>query len=53
MRGYEQRLDEHNIKNKLLYKVSEGQPNVVDMIINKDVSLIINTQSGKHPAAMR
>ena len=48
-RGTNQWLDEHNIKNKLLYKVSEGQPNVVDMIINKDVSLIINTPSGKTP----
>ena len=42
-------LDEHSIRNKLLNKVSEGQPNVVDMIINKDVSLIINTPSGKTP----
>ena len=48
-RGTSKWLDEHNIRNKLLNKVSEGQPNVVDMIINKDVSLIINTPSGKTP----
>jgi carbamoyl-phosphate synthase large subunit len=48
-RGTSKWLDEHSIRNKLLNKVSEGQPNVVDMIINKDVSLIINTPSGKTP----
>ena len=48
-RGTSKWLDENNVRNKLLNKVSEGQPNVVDMIINKDVSLIINTPSGKTP----
>jgi carbamoyl-phosphate synthase large subunit len=48
-RGTSKWLDQNGISNKLLNKVSEGQPNVVDMIINKDVSLIINTPSGKTP----
>jgi len=48
-RGTSKWLDENGVANKLLNKVSEGQPNVVDMIINKDVSLIINTPSGKTP----
>jgi carbamoyl-phosphate synthase large subunit len=48
-RGTSKWLDEHGISNKLLNKVSEGHPNVVDMIINRDVSLIINTPSGKTP----
>jgi carbamoyl-phosphate synthase large subunit len=30
-------------------KVREGRPHIVDRIINGDVSLVINTPSGKHP----
>jgi carbamoyl-phosphate synthase large subunit len=48
-RGTSKWLDQCGIGNRLLNKVSEGQPNVVDMIINKDVGLIINTPSGKTP----
>jgi carbamoyl-phosphate synthase large subunit len=48
-RGTSKWLDEHKVRNKLLNKVSEGQPNVVDMIINKDIGLIVNTPSGKTP----
>jgi carbamoyl-phosphate synthase large subunit len=48
-RGTSKWLDEHSVCNKLINKVSEGQPNVVDMIINKDIGLIINTPSGKTP----
>jgi carbamoyl-phosphate synthase large subunit len=34
----------------LLHKISEGQrPNVVDLMINEEVQLIINTPSGKRP----
>ena len=42
-------LGEHGIENNLIKKVSQGQPNVVDMTINDDVDLIINTPSGKNP----
>jgi len=34
---------------KTINKVSEGKPNIVDLIINDDVDLIINTPSGKKP----
>jgi carbamoyl-phosphate synthase large subunit len=30
-------------------KVREGRPHVVDMILNGDIALVINTPSGKHP----
>lgn len=42
-------LDENGIKNNLIKKVTHGQPNVVDMMINEDIALIINTPSGKNP----
>ena len=42
-------LGEHGVENELVKKVSEGRPNVVDMIINGDVHLVINTPSGKKP----
>ena len=28
--------------------MTEGRPNIVDSIINKEIDLIINTTSGKH-----
>jgi len=48
-RGTSKWLDQNNVRNKLVNKVSEGQPNIVDMIINKDIGLIVNTPSGKTP----
>jgi carbamoyl-phosphate synthase large subunit len=32
-----------------LFKLSEGRPHVIDMIKNDEISLIINTPSGKTP----
>ncbi|NPA33213.1 MAG: ATP-grasp domain-containing protein, partial [Aquificae bacterium] len=40
-------LKEHGIPAKPVLKVSEGRPNVVDMIINGEIHLIINTPSGR------
>ncbi|RUM27887.1 MAG: carbamoyl-phosphate synthase large chain, partial [Aquifex sp.] len=40
-------LKKHGVKAKRVLKVSEGRPNVVDMIINGDINLVINTPSGK------
>ena len=40
-------LKEHGIPATLVKKVSEGRPNVVDMIINGEIDLIINTPTGK------
>jgi len=31
-------------------KVHEGRPNIVDMIVNRDIALVINTASGKSTA---
>lgn len=42
-------LNEHGIACERVYKVSEGRPNVVDIIKNKQVDLIINTPTGKRP----
>lgn len=42
-------LEEAGIEARQIFKVSEGNPNVVDMAINGQVALIINTPSGKNP----
>lgn len=31
-------------------KVYEGRPNIVDLLVNKEVALVVNTASGKHTA---
>ncbi|HIQ49556.1 MAG TPA: carbamoyl-phosphate synthase large subunit [Aquifex aeolicus] len=40
-------LKKHGIPTERVMKVSEGRPNVVDMIINGNIHLVINTPSGK------
>ena len=42
-------LARHDVKVETLQRISVGRPNVLDLIKNKDVKLIINTVSGKHP----
>ncbi|MDK2794995.1 MAG: carbamoyl-phosphate synthase large subunit [Archaeoglobaceae archaeon] len=39
-------LKEHGIEAEIALKVSQGRPNIVDMIINGQINLIINTPSG-------
>lgn len=39
-------LREHGIEAKIALKVTQGRPNIVDMIINGQINLIINTPSG-------
>ncbi|MEM2190265.1 MAG: carbamoyl-phosphate synthase large subunit [Archaeoglobaceae archaeon] len=39
-------LKEHGINAEIALKVSQGRPNIVDMIINGQIDLIINTPSG-------
>ncbi|WP_045211580.1 carbamoyl-phosphate synthase large subunit [Desulfonatronovibrio magnus] len=46
-RGTAALLKEHNIPCKVVNKVFEGRPNVIDSIKNKEISLVINTSSGK------
>jgi carbamoyl-phosphate synthase large subunit len=40
-------LREHSIPTETIRKVSEGRPNIVDAIKNREVQLVINTPSGE------
>ncbi|MEK7813969.1 MAG: carbamoyl-phosphate synthase large subunit [Candidatus Desantisbacteria bacterium] len=40
---------EHGISMDRIFKVGEGRPDIVDMIKNNEISLLINTPSGKKP----
>jgi len=40
-------LMENDIEAELALKVSQGRPNILDAIVNRQVNLIINTPSGK------
>ena len=40
-------LNDNGIKSEPVFKVNEGRPNVVDMIKNKEISLVINTPLGE------
>jgi carbamoyl-phosphate synthase large subunit len=40
-------LIKNNIPSEFVLKMSEGRPNIVDLIINNQVALIINTTVGK------
>ncbi len=40
-------LREHGIECEIVKKISQGRPNVLDAIINRQIDLIINTPSGK------
>jgi carbamoyl-phosphate synthase large subunit len=47
-RGTVDYLNLMGLEADLIRKVSEGSPNVIDMIRKGEISLIINTPSGKH-----
>ena len=40
-------LNKHGVKAKRVYKVSEGRPNVIDLMKNGKINLVINTPSGR------
>jgi carbamoyl-phosphate synthase large subunit len=40
-------LERNGIKCRAIHKIAEGRPNAIDLIINKEIDLIINTPSGK------
>jgi carbamoyl-phosphate synthase large subunit len=40
-------LNKNGVKAEVVLKVSEGRPNVIDEIINRNIHFIINTPSGK------
>jgi carbamoyl-phosphate synthase large subunit len=42
-------LTDHGLKIQTLFKLSEGRPNVLDLIKNGEVQLVINTPAGKTP----
>lgn len=47
-RGTKKVLEKHGIEAKLIEKLHEGRPNIVDAIKNKEIQLIINTPVGKY-----
>lgn len=49
-RGTARVLREHGLKVEEVRKVYEGRPNIVDLLINHEVALVINTASGKNTA---
>jgi carbamoyl-phosphate synthase large subunit len=42
-------INNNNIPCERILKVSEGRPNIIDLIKNKNIDLIINTPTGKIP----
>ena len=46
-KGTHELLSRHGIESKIILKMHEGRPNIVDAIKNGDIHLVINTPSGK------
>jgi len=44
-------LERHRVANRRINKVRQGRPHIVDAIRNGEISLIINTPSGRRPRA--
>ncbi len=40
-------LNEHGVPAETVAKINEGRPNVIDLITNREISLIVNTPSGR------
>ncbi len=40
-------LNAHGIEGTVVHKINEGRPNVLDMILNREVSLVLNTPSAR------
>jgi carbamoyl-phosphate synthase large subunit len=47
--GTKQHLEENGVAVKMVHKINEGRPNVVDMMKNRELHMIINTPSGMVP----
>jgi len=45
--GTQKFLEENGIKSEFIKKIYEGNPNIIDAINNKEITLIINTPIGK------
>jgi len=46
-RGTREFLEKHGVPSKLILKVHEGRPNIVDAIKNGEINLVVNTPSGR------
>ncbi len=46
-KGTHKILQEHNIPSEMVLKISEGRPNIDDLIKNKEVAIVINTSDNK------
>jgi carbamoyl-phosphate synthase large subunit len=44
-------LEKAGLKVTRVYKISEGRPNTVDMLKNREIHLVINTPAGQSPRA--
>ena len=42
-------LERNGLQVRPIHKIKEGRPNAIDLIINHEVDLVINTPSGKGP----
>jgi carbamoyl-phosphate synthase large subunit len=47
-KGTSEILESNNIKCDSVLKISEGRPNVLDMMKNGEINLIINTPEGRN-----
>jgi carbamoyl-phosphate synthase large subunit len=44
-------LEKAGIKVQRIYKLTEGRPNAVDLLKNREIHLVVNTPSGQSPRA--
>jgi len=44
-------LEKAGLKVRRLLKLTEGRPNIVDLLKNKEIQLVINTPAGQSPRA--
>jgi carbamoyl-phosphate synthase large subunit len=44
-------LEEAGLKVMKVYKLSEGRPNTLDLLKNREIQLVINTPAGQTPRA--
>ena len=44
-------LEKAGLKVERIFKLSEGRPNAIDLLKNREIQLVINTPSGQTPRA--
>ena len=44
-------LEKSGLKVRRIFKLSEGRPNAVDLLKNREIQLVINTPAGQAPRA--